>query len=40
VLDGFDTLFELAQAELIPFIEQARALGMHEPTYPPKDATC
>ncbi|MGD9021781.1 MAG: phenylalanine 4-monooxygenase [Lysobacterales bacterium] len=40
VLDSFDTLFELAQAELIPFIEQARALGMHEPTYPTKQATC
>jgi phenylalanine-4-hydroxylase len=36
VLDGFDTLFELAQADLIPFIEQARKLGMFEPTYPVK----
>lgn len=33
-LDSFDTLFELAQMELIPLVEQARQLGMHAPTYP------
>ena len=40
VLDDFDTLFELAQSDLIPLIEQARKLGMHEPTYPAKDIAC
>jgi phenylalanine-4-hydroxylase len=38
VLDSFDTLFELAQQDLIPFIARARKLGMHEPTYPVKDS--
>jgi len=37
VLESFDTLFELAQKDLIPFIGRARELGMHEPTYPLKD---
>ena len=34
-----DALFghELAQMDLIPFIGQAREMGMHEPTYPLKD---
>ena len=33
-LDSFDTLFELAQMDLIPLVEQARQLGMYAPTYP------
>jgi phenylalanine-4-hydroxylase len=37
MLESFDTLFELAQVDLIPFIGQARELGMHEPTFPLKD---
>jgi phenylalanine-4-hydroxylase len=37
MLESFDTLFELAQVDLIPFIGQARELGMHEPTFPMKD---
>jgi phenylalanine-4-hydroxylase len=36
-LDSFDTLFELAQMDLIPLIGQARRLGMHAPTFPVKD---
>jgi phenylalanine-4-hydroxylase len=38
VLDTFDHLFELAQADWMDFISQARRLGMHAPTYPPKEA--
>ncbi|MGD9020282.1 MAG: phenylalanine 4-monooxygenase [Lysobacterales bacterium] len=37
VLDGFDTLFELAQTDLIPLIAKAHELGMHKPTFPPKE---
>ena len=36
VLDSFDTLFDLAQMDLIPLIGQARKMGMHAPTYPVK----
>jgi len=36
-LDSFDTLFELAQMDLIPLVKQARKMGMHAPTYPLKD---
>jgi len=36
VLDSFDTLFELAQMDLIPLVSQAREMGMHAPTYPLK----
>jgi len=36
-LNSFDTLFELAQTDLIPLIREARRLGMFEPTYPVKD---
>jgi phenylalanine-4-hydroxylase len=36
-LSSFDTLFELAQTDLIPLIEQARRLGMHAPTFPVKE---
>jgi phenylalanine-4-hydroxylase len=35
-LDSFDTLFELAQSDLIGKIAEARRLGMFEPTYPVK----
>ncbi len=37
MLDSFDTLFELAQTDLIPLVKQAREMGMHAPTFPPKD---
>lgn len=40
VLDSFDTLFELAQGDLLPYIGQARELGMFEPTFPPKNIAC
>ena len=36
-LTSFDTLFELAQMDLIPLIGKARKMGMHAPTYPLKD---
>ncbi len=36
-LDSFDTLFELAQMDLVPLIAEARRLGMFEPTYPVKN---
>ena len=36
-LASFDTLFELAQMDLIPLINEARRLGMHAPTYPQKN---
>lgn len=36
-LDSFDTLFELAQSDLVPMIGEARRLGMFEPTYPLKN---
>lgn len=39
ILESFDTLFELAQMDLAPFITQARELGMHAPTYPLKSTT-
>ena len=35
-LDSFDTLFELAQMDLIPLVNQAREMGMRAPTYPLK----
>lgn len=37
VIDDYDTLYDLAQTELIPLIGEARRLGMHAPTYPVKD---
>jgi phenylalanine-4-hydroxylase len=37
VLDSFDTLFELAQSDLVAKIGEARRLGMFEPTYPVKN---
>ena len=33
VIDSFDDLFELAQSDLLGYINKARALGMHEPSY-------
>jgi len=38
VLDTFDHLFELANSNLLDFVAEARRLGMHAPTYPPKEA--
>lgn len=38
VLDTFDHLFEMAQADWQEFIAEARRMGMHAPTYPPKEA--
>lgn len=38
VLDSFDTLFELAQRDLMPLVAQARRLGMHAPTFPVKES--
>jgi phenylalanine-4-hydroxylase len=37
VIDDYDTLYDLAQRDLIPLIAQARRLGMYAPTYPVKD---
>lgn len=36
VINSFDQLFELANADLGAMIKTARALGMHAPTYPAK----
>ena len=33
VIDSFDDLFELAQADLLGYIKEARSLGMHKPVY-------
>ena len=33
VIDGFDTLFDLAQSDLIAHINEARKLGMHQPKF-------
>lgn len=38
VIESFDTLFEVAQMDLLALIEQARKLGMHPPAFPPKEA--
>lgn len=38
VIDSFDQLFDVAQADLLGFITEARRLGMHEPKFPPKQA--
>ena len=37
VIESFDTLFEVAQMDLLGLIEQARKLGMHAPVFPPKE---
>jgi phenylalanine-4-hydroxylase len=36
ILDRMDDLFELASADLLALIREARALGQFTPTYPPK----
>jgi phenylalanine-4-hydroxylase len=38
IIDNFDTLFELAQRDLIGMIGEARRQGMHAPTFPLKDS--
>lgn len=38
VIQSFDTLFEVAQMDLLGLIGQARKLGMHAPVFPPKEA--
>ncbi len=37
VIESFDELFSLAQQDLLALIRQARKLGMHPPTFPPKE---
>lgn len=37
IIESFDELFELAQAQLLPLVAEARRLGMHAPTYPLKE---
>lgn len=37
VIDSFDELFSLAQQDLLALIRTARKLGMHAPTFPPKE---
>ncbi len=36
VIEDYDTLFDVAQMDLLEKIREARALGMHPPTFPPK----
>ena len=38
ILDRLDDLFDLARADLLGLIRQARALGAFTPTFPPKPA--
>ena len=38
VLESFDTLFEVAQMDLLKLIGEAKRMGMHEPLFPPKQA--
>ncbi|MFU8820860.1 MAG: phenylalanine 4-monooxygenase, partial [Gammaproteobacteria bacterium] len=38
VIESFDTLFEVAQMDLLALIERARKLGMHPPAFPSKEA--
>lgn len=37
VIESFDELFSLAQRDLMALIREARKLGMHPPTFPPKE---
>ena len=37
IIDSFDELYDLAQKDLGELIVQARALGMHAPTFPMKE---
>jgi phenylalanine-4-hydroxylase len=34
VINSFDDLYDLAQRDLVALINEARSLGMHEPTFP------
>lgn len=36
VIDSFDVLFNVIEMDLLGLIQEARALGMHEPMYEPK----
>ena len=38
VIESFDQLFDLANSDLLAYIKEARRLGMHAPTFPPKEA--
>jgi phenylalanine-4-hydroxylase len=38
VIESFDQLFDLAKSDLLGYIKEARRLGMHAPTFPPKEA--
>ena len=38
VIDSFDELFDMARADLLGYIKEARRQGMHEPRFPPKAA--
>ena len=33
VIDSFDEMFDLAQADLLGYIKEARAMGMHAPLF-------
>ena len=37
IIESFDELYSLAQRDLMALIAEARKLGMHPPTYPPKE---
>jgi phenylalanine-4-hydroxylase len=37
VIESFDTLYDVAQMDLLALIEQARRLGMHPPAFAPKE---
>lgn len=39
IINNFLDLYHLAQEDLMNYIQQARALGMHAPSYPPKPST-
>lgn len=36
VLDSMDRLYELSEMDLLAKVEEAKALGLHEPLFPPK----
>jgi len=38
LIDSLQDLFDVAQKDLFALIDQARTLGMHAPTFPPKEA--
>lgn len=37
ILDDIQQLFELAQQDIMSMVEQAKAMGLHEPLFPPKN---